>query len=207
METHKNLPVLFFETSSDWQRWLAKHVSDTQGIWIKFAKKAVGVQSISYDEALDVALCYGWIDGLVNRLDEHYYLQRFTPRRAKSTWSKRNIAKVAELTKAGKMQPSGLAEVERAKQDGRWATAYDSPSTMTIPKDFQQALDAHPRAKAFFATLNKTNKYAFLWRIQTATKPETRQARITKTTETLSHSELAHPPIASKLQIKSDSTE
>jgi uncharacterized protein YdeI (YjbR/CyaY-like superfamily) len=178
MEVHKDLRVLFFVTANDWEQWLVNHAANPQGIWIKLAKKASGIQSISYDEALDVALCYGWIDGLVNSLDANYYLQKFTPRRPQSTWSKRNIVKIADLTRAGKMQPSGLAEVERAKQDGRWEQAYDSPSTMTIPPDFQQALDKYPKAKDFFASLNKTNSYAFLWRIQTAKKPETRQTRI-----------------------------
>jgi uncharacterized protein YdeI (YjbR/CyaY-like superfamily) len=193
METFNDLPVIFFETAQQWQDWLAEHHSQPTGVWLKFAKKASGIASLSYDPALDAALCYGWIDGQSKTLDETYYLQKFTPRRPKSTWSKRNIAKVAELTAQGMMQPAGLAAVEAAKQDGRWAQAYDPPSTATIPADFQAALNKHPKAKQFFAGLNKTNSYAILWRIQTAKKPETRQARIEKLIQMLDDGKQLHP--------------
>jgi uncharacterized protein YdeI (YjbR/CyaY-like superfamily) len=180
METHKNLAVHFFTDQKAWEKWLEKHYSQTEGVWVKFAKKASGITSLNYDQALEVALCFGWIDGLHNSLNETYHLQKFTPRRPKSMWSKRNIAKVAALTKAGKMKPSGLLEVERAKQDGRWAQAYDSPSTITMHPEFKKALENHPKAKEFFATLNKTNTYAILLRIHMAKKPETRKSRIDK---------------------------
>lgn len=192
METFGDLPVLFFETQSAWEKWLAKHFDQPQGVWLKFAKKASGIPSISHGPALDVALCYGWIDGQSRSLDNIYYLQKFTPRRPQSIWSKRNVDKVAELTKAGKMRPPGLAAVEAAKQDGRWERAYDSPSNMQIPEDFQRALEGNPAAKAFYATLNKTNTYAFLWRIVTAKRPETRRARIEKAIDMLATGKTWH---------------
>ena len=174
----KNLSIVFFEKPEEWESWLEKHHQDVQGVWLKIAKKDSGVQSINYDQALDLALCFGWIDGQKKSMDGTYFLQKFTKRRPKGMWSKRNIGLVDVLAKAGKMRPSGLAEVEAAKADGRWDQAYDSPSNMTIPDDFQIELDKNPKAKAFYETLNKTNTYAILWRIQTAKKPETRAARI-----------------------------
>lgn len=184
-----DLPTLFFETSQEWEQWLKAHHKQSDGVLLKFTKKASGMKSLDYGHALDVALCFGWIDGQSKSIDSTYYWQKFTPRRPKSMWSKRNIGKVAELTAAGKMRPAGLAEVEKAKQDGRWARAYDSPSNMTIPPDFQAALDANPKAEQFYNTLNKTNTYAILWRIQTASKPETRHARITKIIKMLNDGE------------------
>jgi uncharacterized protein YdeI (YjbR/CyaY-like superfamily) len=183
MELYKDLPVLFFATQGEWRDWLDSNYTDTGGVWLKFAKKATGIESLNHDQALDEALCYGWIDGQAAPYaedGERYYLQKFTPRRARSMWSKRNIQKVTELIAAGKMQPSGQAEIDRAKADGRWEQAYDMPSQMTIPEDFAAELEKHPKAKAFYATLNKTNTYAILWRLQTAKKPETRLARMTK---------------------------
>jgi uncharacterized protein YdeI (YjbR/CyaY-like superfamily) len=179
-ETYKDQPVIFFATQAEWEHWLEKHFEDIPGAWLKFAKKNSGITSLNYDDALQVALCFGWIDGQTKSVDETYYLQKFTKRRPKGMWSKRNIIFIEQLTKAGKMRASGLAEVAAAKSDGRWDQAYDSPSNMTIPADFQAELDKYPKAKAFYATLNKTNTYAILWRIQTAKKPETRQARIEK---------------------------
>ncbi|MDB5178317.1 MAG: hypothetical protein JWN01_260 [Patescibacteria group bacterium] len=176
----KDLPVVLFESSGYWEQWLNAHHAQPQGLWLKIAKKASGTPSVSYAEALDVALCYGWIDGQKQSFDEQYYLQKFTPRRPRSIWSKVNVGKIAVLTAAGKMMPSGLAAVEAAQQDGRWDQAYDSHRTSTVPADFQEALDQSPQAKTFFVTLNKTNAYAILWRIQTAKKPETRRARIEK---------------------------
>lgn len=187
------LPILFFATASEWQQWLHKHYDQASGIWLKFAKKSANEPSVTYNEALDVALCYGWIDGQVNKYDKNYYLQKFTPRRPKSVWSKRNVAKVAELVATGKMQPSGLAQVEAAKQDGRWQLAYDSPGNTTMPEDFQAALDGSPKAKAFFETLNKTNAYSFLWRIQTAKNPEARRTRIEKLVQMLHEGKTFHP--------------
>ncbi|HSX17520.1 MAG TPA: YdeI/OmpD-associated family protein [Patescibacteria group bacterium] len=193
METFLDLPVVFCESASDWETWLAGHCTEPQGAWLKFAKKASGIQSVNYAEAVEAALCYGWIDGQSKSLDEHFYLQRFTPRRPKSIWSKVNVEKVAALTAAGKMKPSGIAAVEAAKADGRWDQAYDSPSNSTVPPDFQAALDKNPTAKKFFATLNKANSYAVLWRIQTAKKPETRQARIEKLIAMLNDEQKLHP--------------
>jgi uncharacterized protein YdeI (YjbR/CyaY-like superfamily) len=173
-------PILLCEDQRAWERWLAGHFADDNGVWLQLAKKDTGVSSVSYDEALDVALCYGWIDGQKQRMDDQYSLQKFTPRRARSMWSQRNVAKVATLTKAGKMRPSGLAAVEEAKQNGRWDTAYGSSSNLEIPPELQAALDTSPKAQAFFDALNKTNKYAFCWRVHTAIKPETKQARVEK---------------------------
>ena len=141
-------------------------------------KKNSGIKSIVYAEALDVALCYGWIDGLVNKYDEVSYIQKFTPRRAKSMWSIRNQEHVARLAKEGKMKPSGLMEVERAKADGRWDKAYNSPSNMEVPKDFIQLLSQHPKAFLFFESLNKTNRYTIGYRLQTAKTSETREKRL-----------------------------
>ncbi|HKX24498.1 MAG TPA: YdeI/OmpD-associated family protein [Candidatus Saccharimonadales bacterium] len=180
METYKDLPVLFFENAEQWSAWLEQHHGEPAGVWLKFAKKDSGITSLNYAGALDEALCYGWIDGQAKTIDETYYMQKFTPRRAKSIWSKRNVGKIADLTKAGRMKPSGIAAVEAAKQDGRWDQAYDGSSNITVPPDFQAMLDSNPSAKEFYESLNKTNTYAILWRIQTAKKPETRQARMEK---------------------------
>lgn len=192
METYKDLPVLFFADQDAWEQWLNAHYGEQQGVWLKFAKKGKGITSTNYAEALDVALCYGWIDGQAQSVDDIYYLQKFTPRRPKSIWSKRNVNKVAELITAGKMKPAGQAAIDAAKADGRWDQAYDSPKDTTVPPDFQAALDANPAAKAFYATLNKTNTFAFLWRIQTAKKPETRAARIQKFVIMLSEGKKLH---------------
>jgi uncharacterized protein YdeI (YjbR/CyaY-like superfamily) len=174
-----DLPILAFERMEDFEQWIQAHIAD-RGLWLKIAKKSSGVTTISYGEALEVALCYGWIDGQKWAYDATYFLQRFTPRRAKSVWSKINVEKVKALTRAGKMQPEGLAVVAAAKADGRWAAAYDSATMMAMPDDFAAALAARPAARVFWATLNRTNTYAFLYRIQSAKRPETRQARIEK---------------------------
>lgn len=179
VELKDGLPVLSFETMEAFAEWIEAHITDA-GLWLKIAKKGSGVQTISYAQGLDVALCYGWIDGQKQAYDGQYFLQRFTPRRAKSVWSKINVTKVAELIQAGKMQPAGLAAMEAAKADGRWDAAYDGARTMAIAEDFAAMLEANPGAKAFWATLNKTNMYAFNYRIQSAKKPGTRQARIEK---------------------------
>lgn len=171
--------VLAFESSRHFEKWLAKSHAQSQGIWLRFFKKDSGRKTVTYAEALDVALCYGWIDGQVKKLDESSYLQRFTPRRPKSLWSKRNREHVRRLTDAGRMQPAGLKQVEEAKRDGRWESAYDSPSNMAVPEDFLRELAKDAKAEAFFRTLNKTNTYAIAWRLQTAVKPETRQKRMT----------------------------
>jgi len=179
LELKEGLPIIAFETTGEYADWIEAHANDA-GMWLKVAKKGSGARTISYVEGVEVALCYGWIDGQKQTYDERYFLQKFTPRRARSVWSKINVEKVAALTAAGKMQPAGLAAVAAAKADGRWEQAYDSGRTMVAPEDFVAALEASPKAKAFWATLGKTNTYAILWRIVTAKKPETRAARIEK---------------------------
>lgn len=192
MELFKDLPILLFASKHDWHAWLDAHHGQDKGVWLKHAKKSSGRQSVSYDEALEEALCYGWIDSQKQAYDSDYYLQKFTPRGPKSIWSKVNVTKVEALTKAGKIQPAGLAAIESAKQDGRWDAAYDSPSASEIPEDFQAALDQNPKAKQFFETLNKANVYGFCWRVQTAKKPETRKARIEKFIAMLNQGEKLH---------------
>jgi uncharacterized protein YdeI (YjbR/CyaY-like superfamily) len=167
-----------FESVEAWERWLAEHHDEPAGVWIRFARKGSGIASVTQPQALETALRYGWIDGQARSLDERFYLQRFTPRRARSMWSKRNREIATALIAAGRMEPPGLREVERAKADGRWDAAYDAPSGATVPEDLQAALDADAQAAAFFATLDSRNRYAILHRIQTAKKPETRARRI-----------------------------
>jgi uncharacterized protein YdeI (YjbR/CyaY-like superfamily) len=192
MEMFKDLPVLLFSTQEDWQVWLKDNHKQKQGLWLKHAKKSSGKKSVSYDEALQEALCFGWIDSQKQAYNDDYYLQKFTPRGPKSVWSKINVAKVEALIKSGKMRPAGLAAIDLAKQDGRWSAAYDSSSTTKVPEDFLAELDKNPKAKEFFEGLNKTNVYAFSWRIQTAKKPETRKARIEKFINMLNHGEKLH---------------
>lgn len=184
-----DLPIHFFEKPSQWNNWLEKNYTETSGIWLRLYKKNSDITSITHDEALDEALCYGWIDGQVKPYDEKSWLQKFTPRRARSMWSKKNREHVARLTATGKMKPAGLQEVERAKADGRWESAYDSPSSMTIPDDFLKELFKNPKTEAFFKTLNKTNTYAIVWRLQTAKKPETRARRMKAILEMLAKGE------------------
>jgi uncharacterized protein YdeI (YjbR/CyaY-like superfamily) len=173
-------PILHFESEQAWEQWLEANHATSQGLWLKIAKKDSGIDSVSYAQALDVALCFGWIDGQKNKFDKQFWLQKFTPRRPKSRWSKINREKAMALIEQGRMRPAGLREVERARQDGRWDAAYASQSSITVPDDFQQALDQNPTARAFFDTLNSQNRYAILYRLQDAKKPETRQRRIEK---------------------------
>jgi uncharacterized protein YdeI (YjbR/CyaY-like superfamily) len=173
-------PTLSFKTAEDWERWLEAEHASSDGVWLRFAKKGSGHTSVTYAPALQVALCFGWIDGQAKSEGDTHYVQRFTPRRARSMWSKRNCGYAEKLIESGRMRPAGLAEVERAKADGRWAAAYDAPSTATVPDDLQTALDARPGASAFFAGLDSQNRYAILHRVQTAMKPETRARRIEK---------------------------
>ena len=182
-------PVLFFAKPADFEAWIDEHGEKADGIWLKFAKKDSGIESVVYAEAVEIALSYGWIDGQAKRLDEQHYLQRFTPRRAQSKWSKINREKAERLIAEGRMRPAGLREVERAKEDGRWEDAYDSPSTATVPDDFQAALDAEPAAAEFFASLGSTKRYAFLYRIGDAKRPETRAKRIVQYVELLARGE------------------
>lgn len=187
------LPTLSFATPRAFSDWLADHHASSRGLWLRLAKKTSGTASITYAEAVDVALAWGWIDGQKQRGDEASWLQRFSPRGAKSVWSKINRDKALALIEAGAMQPAGLAEVERAKQDGRWDVAYDPPSRAMVPDDLQAALAKDPRAAAFFLTLDARNRYAVLWRVQTAKKVETRQKRIAGLVAMLARGEKVHP--------------
>lgn len=173
-------PILSFASPEAWEAWLEREHATSDGVWLKFAKKRSGVASVLYAEAVDVGLCYGWIDSQALSLDERFYLQRFTPRRARSKWSRVNRDKVEELTRQGRMKPPGLAQVELAKEDGRWEAAYSSPANVTVPDDLQNALDANPGAAEFFATLNKSNRFAIVYQLQDARKPETRARRLEK---------------------------
>jgi len=185
--------VLPFASSAEFERWLAKHHRKAAVVWIKYAKKGSGEPSITMTEAVDVALCYGWIDGQSKSLGERYYLQRFTPRRAASIWSKINRGRVERLIQDGRMRPAGLAEVERAKADGRWDAAYDSPKTAAVPDDLLRALEGRPTAKAAFAKLTGMNRYSILHRLQTAKQPQTRARQIEGFVTMLEASEVPHP--------------
>ena len=193
MKNPDNVPTIAFETQQDWEAWLKEHHIDTKGIWLKIAKKEARTPSVSYAEALDSALCYGWIDGQKAAFDAKYWLQKFTQRSAKSIWSKVNCGKAEALIAEGRMQPAGLRQVELAKSDGRWERAYESQSKITIPDDFQSELDKNPKAKDFFSTLDSANRYAFLFRIHAAKKPETRSAKIQKFVEMLNKQQKLHP--------------
>jgi uncharacterized protein YdeI (YjbR/CyaY-like superfamily) len=170
--------TLSFPSAVAFEAWLAANHASSSGIWLKLAKKAAGRSSLTYAEALDVALCFGWIDGQKARFDDEHWLQRFTPRRPRSKWSKVNRDKVAVLADQGRMRPSGLLEIERAKEDGRWDAAYDGSRTATVPEDLARALARSPAAQEFFATLDSRNRFAVLYRVQDAKKPETRARRI-----------------------------
>lgn len=187
------LPNELFEQQRDWATWLKNNYNTSSGVWLQLAKKDAGVESVSYDEAVEVALCFGWIDGQKKAHSEQYWLQKFTPRSAKSVWSKINKEKALALIKAGKMEPAGLKEIERAKLDGRWNAAYDSASKATVPSDFQSALDSNARAKDFFGTLDSRNRYAVLFRIQTAKNAETRAKKISQFVQMLERHEKVHP--------------
>ena len=183
------LSTLTFESKKKWMDWLAKQHDKSAGIWLKFAKKGSGVPSVTYDEALDAALCYGWIDSQKRSFDEKYFLQKFTPRGAKSIWSKINTGKVEHLIASGEMKPSGLKAVEAAKQDGRWEAAYQSQKSISMPEDFQSALSKNRKAKTFFESLTGAKRYSFLFRIETAKKIETREKRIRQFVEMLEKGE------------------
>ena len=189
-------PVLHFETPREWAEWLGRHYAEERGVWLRFARKASKLTSINYAEALDVALCYGWIDGQSKRLDEESWLQKFTPRGKRSVWSKKNREHVERLIAGGQMQPAGLAAIEAAKSDGRWDRAYDSPASAEVPADLQAALDGRPAAKQFFETLTGQNRYAILHRIQTAVRPATRTRRIEQYVAMLERGETIYPQSA-----------
>ncbi len=185
MPTKPELPVLEFEGPQAWAAWLERNHAGSDGVRLKFAKKGSGITTVTYAEAVEEALCYGWIDGQVARHDERYYLQRFTPRRRRSRWSQINRQKVERLAAQRRMKPAGLAQVEAAKSDGRWDAAYPSPSRAAVPADLQRALDDNPKAKAFFETLSGSPRYSILYRVEEAKRPETRARRIADYVEML----------------------
>jgi uncharacterized protein YdeI (YjbR/CyaY-like superfamily) len=185
-------PIISFTSPAEWDGWLAENHAKSNGVWLRIFKKDSGHATISYAEALDEALCHGWIDGQRKSHDALSWLQKFTPRRPKSLWSKINQGHVARLHKLKKMKPAGLAAVEAAKRDGRWQAAYDSPGKAAVPKDFLDQLGKNKKAKAFFETLNKTNLYSIAWRLQTARKPETRERRMNAILAMLARGEKFH---------------
>lgn len=192
-EVTQDLENVAFESAEAFQAWLRENHATSPGIWLKLRKKGPGIASLDYAQALDVALCYGWIDGQKAKFDDRWWLQRFTPRRSSSRWSKVNRDKVAVLIAQGRMHPPGQAEVDRAKADGRWEAAYDSPKNATVPEDLTAALTADQAAAEFFETLDRQNRYAILYRIQDAKKPETRARRIEKYVAMLAKGEKLYP--------------
>jgi uncharacterized protein YdeI (YjbR/CyaY-like superfamily) len=188
----KELKTVSFKSPKEFEKWLAKNHDTSSGIWLRFFKKDSGEKTIAYSEALDEALCYGWIDGQLNSYDDKSWLHKFTLRSQRSVWSKRNTGHAERLITTGKMKLSGFAEVEKAKADGRWAKAYDSPAAMKMPDDFIKELSKHQNAKTFFESLNRANKYAIGWRLQTAKKPETRKKRIKAILEMLNKQQKFH---------------
>lgn len=193
MDQHKGLPVLPFASKAAWARWLRSNHAKSEGLWIALAKKGTGVATVTYEEAREVAIVHGWIDGLVNARDEIWYLLRFTPRRARSKWSKINREIAEQLLAAGAMKPAGLAQVEAAKADGRWDAAYDPPSKIQPHPDFTAALARSPKAKAFFATISAANRFSFLHQVHDAKREETRQRRIKKFITMLEQGQVPYP--------------
>ena len=183
-----NLPVVFFKNGDELTDWLENNL-DAPGVWVRIAKKGSGLVSITYQQAVDAGICYGWIDGLKKKYDEQTFVQRFTPRRPKSNWSKINKEKALQFIREGKMKPAGMAAIENAKKSGAWEKAYDSQTTIKIPEDFQKLLDENKIAKEFFETLNSINRYAMLYRLQNARKPETREKRLKQFIEMLNKRE------------------
>lgn len=190
--TSAELPILAFDSPDAWAAWLEEQHASSKGVWLKLAKKGSGIPSVTYAEALEVALCYGWIDGQKRSHDASAWLQKFTPRGKRSIWSKVNREKALALIESGRMRPAGLEEVERAQRDGRWEAAYDSQSTAAVPTDLAAALEQSPKAQAFFATLDSANRYAILFRVQTAKKAETRARRIEQLVQMLERGEKIH---------------
>jgi uncharacterized protein YdeI (YjbR/CyaY-like superfamily) len=189
---HKGLPVADHPTPESWEQWLEQHGSASAGVWLRFAKKGAPMPSVAKADAIEVALSHGWIDGQLDKWDEHRWLVRFTPRGPRSKWSQINRATAERLIAEGRMQPAGLVQVEAAKADGRWDAAYAPQSTAEVPPDMQAALDDAPAAKAFFATLRGANRYAFIYRVQDAKLPATRAARIARFVAMLDRGEMLH---------------
>lgn len=185
-------PIRAFKSQSEFETWLDKNYGKTEGVWIRFAKKGSGIRSVTHPEALESALCYGWIDALRLPESDTTYLQRFLPRRPKSLWSQINREKAVSLSESGRMRASGHAEIERAKQDGRWDKAYPSPAKAEMSPEFQRELERHPKAKAFFETVSRVNRYAILWRLATAKNEETRQKLSQKFIDMLEKGETLH---------------
>jgi len=186
--------ILPFASAELWAAWLAEHHADSPaGVWLKIAKKGTGIATVTHAQALDEALCYGWIDGQRDSFDETWFLQRFTPRRPRSRWSQVNTEKVQALIVQDRMQAAGLREIEAAKADGRWANAYERQSRIQVPEDLQAAFDAHPGAAQFFATLDSQNRYSVLYRIHDAKRPQTRADRIAKFVAMLERGEKIYP--------------
>jgi len=187
-----DLPTKPFASRKKWSEWLARQYDKSAGVWLKLAKKGSGIKSVTYEEALEVALCHGWIDGQKKGFDEEYWLQKFTPRGPKSIWSKINTEKAQRLIQSGEMKPAGFKVIEAARQDGRWEAAYASQKNITVPEDFQAALDKNKSAKAFFASLRSAERYSFLFRIHNSKKPETRARHIQRFVEMLEKGEKLH---------------
>lgn len=193
MEAADGLPILSFASDAEWRAWLERHHVTAAGVWISIAKKGTGVDSVRYPEVLEHAICFGWIDGRRERLDEDRFLQRFTPRRARSPWSKINREKAERLAQEGLMAPAGHEEVRRAKEDGRWERAYASQRTAAVPEDLQRALDASPAAAAAFSGLSSQNRYSILYRLDQARREETRARRLAEYVRMLEAGETHHP--------------
>lgn len=193
MGADDSLPTIFFASATEWERWLEDNHRESAGVWIKLAKKGSGIESVRYPEVLDAALCFGWIDGRREALDDRHFLQRFTRRRSRSPWSRINREKVERMITEGRVRPAGVSEVQRAQADGRWAAAYDGQKRMAVPDDLQRELDVRPQAAAFFATLTSQNRYAILYRLQDAKRPETRARRLSKFVAMLESGETIYP--------------
>jgi uncharacterized protein YdeI (YjbR/CyaY-like superfamily) len=188
-----DLPVILFPSAAELEAWLEDEHARSDGIWLKIARKGTGVESVTHAEAVEVGLCFGWIDGQARRLDDRHYLQRFTPRRPRSRWSRINCERAEALDAAGRMRPSGLAEVEAAKADGRWDEAYEPPSTAEVPPDLERELKRDRAAREAFETLDGANRYAIIYRLNDAKRPETRERRLRKFVEMLRRGERIHP--------------
>jgi uncharacterized protein YdeI (YjbR/CyaY-like superfamily) len=187
------LPTVAFASAAEWEAWLEDGHASAQGVWVKIAKRETGIESVRYPEVLESALCFGWIDGRRHALDERHFLQRFTPRRRRSRWSRINRDTAERLIADGRMRAAGLAEVERARDDGRWEAAYEGQRSITVPEDLRRELDARPRAKAFFGELSSQNRYAILYRLHDARRPQTRARRLEKFVAMLEAGETIYP--------------
>lgn len=188
----EELPIHLFAGPAELERWLEENHASSQGVWLKIAKKGAREPSVTYEGAVELALCFGWIDSQVRRFDDQHYIQRFTPRRPRGRWSKINREKAEALIEAKRMRPAGLAEVEAARADGRWEAAYEGQRTAKVPPDLQRELDANPAAAEFFASLSSANRYAIVYRLEEAKKPETRERRLKKFLAMLERREKIH---------------